>query len=239
MLTLNKLRELAVENQTTELNIRREYVQHLFLSYFYQQKESREIFFKGGTAFRIIHHSPRFSEDLDFSSPYKNIKPIEDAVVSTLKEIEREGIQTEIIESKGTTGGYLAIIDFKLDDHSVAIQIEVSNRAKAVEGEAVAVVSNFLPVYTVMQLKLELLVNEKIQALLSRKKPRDFYDLYFILRAKLTTPKQRKILSDAQIELKKTRINFEGELKQFLPRSHWAIIRDFKKSLEQEVDKFL
>jgi len=240
MLTSDKLKQLAIKNQTTELNVRREYVQHVFLSYFYQQKESRQICFKGGTALRVLFNSPRFSEDLDFSSPLRGIKEIETAVINTLEEIEHEGIQTEIVESKKTTGGYLAIISFKLSLHSIEIQIEISNREKDSEGEVVTVVNDFIPSYTIMQLKLQILTEEKLLALLSRKKPRDFYDLYFMLRAKnLISQKQKKVLAEALIELKKTHINFEKELKQFLPRTHWTIIRNFKSTLEKEIQKFI
>src|ERR1035437_4959837 len=176
MLTTDKLKELSIRNQTTELNIRREYVQHIFLSYFYQQKESKQIFFKGGTALRILFNSPRISEDLDFSSSLKGINEIETAVVNALEEIEREGIQAEIVESKKTTGGYLAIISFKLSSQAVEIQIEISSREKDSEGEIITVVSDFIPSYTVMQLKQQILTDEKLSALLNRKKPRDFYD---------------------------------------------------------------
>ncbi|PIY94968.1 MAG: hypothetical protein COY68_00690 [Candidatus Levybacteria bacterium CG_4_10_14_0_8_um_filter_35_23] len=240
MLTSDKLKELAIKNQTTELNIRREYIQHVFLSYFYRQKESKQIFFKGGTSLRILFNSPRFSEDLDFSSSLRGIKEIETVVINTLEEIEREGIQTEIVESKKTTGGYLAIISFELSSHSVEIQIEISNRGKDSEGEVVTIVSDFIPSYTVIQLKLELLTEEKLEALLSRKKPRDFYDLYFMLRAKnLISQKQKNVLSKALVELKKTHINFEKELRQFLPKTHWTIIRNFKSILEKEIQKFI
>jgi predicted nucleotidyltransferase component of viral defense system len=239
MLTTDKLKELSIRNQTTELNIRREYVQHVFLSYFYQQKESKQIFFKGGTALRILFNSPRFSEDLDFSSSLKGINEIETAVVNALEEIEREGIQTEIVESKKTTGGYLSIISFKLSSQAVEIQIEISSREKDSEGEIITVVSDFIPSYTVMQLKQQILTDEKLSALLNRKKPRDFYDLYFMLRANLISQKQKNVLSKALIELKKTHINFEKELKQFLPKTHWAIIRNFKLTLEKEIQKFI
>jgi predicted nucleotidyltransferase component of viral defense system len=239
MLTTDKLKELSIKNQTTELNIRREYVQHLFLSHFYQQKKSKQIFFKGGTALRILFNSPRFSEDLDFSSSLKGIKEIETTVINALEEIEREGIQTEIVESKKTTGGYLAIVSFKLSSQTVEIQIEISNREKDSEGEIITVVNDFIPNYTVMQLKLQILTEEKLLALLGRKKPRDFYDLYFMLRANLISQKQKNVLSKALTELKKSHINFEKELKQFLPRAHWTIIRTFKLTLEKEIQKFM
>jgi len=35
------------------------------------------------------------------------------------------------------------------------------------------------------------------------------------------------------------RIDFQRELKEFLPRSHWAIMRDFPAPLEREIARFL
>jgi len=67
MLDREIIRKLALQHQTTEINIAREYVQHLFLSVFYQEPDSEKVLFKGGTALRITFQSPRFSEDLDFS----------------------------------------------------------------------------------------------------------------------------------------------------------------------------
>lgn len=93
--------------------------------------------------------------------------------------------------------------------------------------------------YTVNLLAQDLLVDEKIQALLGRKKPRDFYDLYFILRSNLLPPVKKDVLREALKILQKTEINFEHELRVFLPRSHWAIIRHFKPALEREVRKFI
>src|SRR5947199_9599316 len=108
MISDDTLTILRNRYQTTELNVRREYVQQLFLSYFYQHSQTDKIFFKGGTSLRIVYKSPRFSEDLDFGSTLHDISEIERAVLETLIAIQREGIETEIIVSKKTSGGYLA-----------------------------------------------------------------------------------------------------------------------------------
>lgn len=68
MISSDFVKRLATQTQTTELNILREYLQHLFLSYFYKRKDSEKVLFKGGTALKFIYGSPRFSEDLDFSA---------------------------------------------------------------------------------------------------------------------------------------------------------------------------
>jgi predicted nucleotidyltransferase component of viral defense system len=238
MISDKKIQEFAVAKQTTALNVRREYIQHLFLSYFYQQPEASNVFFKGGTALRIAFTSPRFSEDLDFSATLFEIEPLEKAVLNTLSDVEKEGIPTEIRESKKTSGGYLAIISFTLGEETVAIQLEVSLRQGDKSGEVVTIASDFIPTYTITVLKREQLIGEKIQALLTRQKPRDFYDLYFIIRANLLTQEEKTILKQAREVLKETKINFDLELKQFLPKNQWAIIKDFKANLERELERF-
>jgi predicted nucleotidyltransferase component of viral defense system len=239
MITTAALRTLATRLQTTELNVRREYFQHLFLSYFYQQPLTDQIYFKGGSALRMLYHSPRFSEDLDFSSSVTDIQALEEAILGTLAAVARENINPDIAESKTTTGGYLAIVIFRTDHDSVAIQLEISLREGEKRGEAVMIASDFIPAYMVVALIREQLVDEKIQALLSRRKARDFYDLYFILRANLLPAQRRDVLSPAVETLRQSRIDFEKELKEFLPKSHWAIIRDFPAILEREIERFL
>lgn len=239
MIADDALKALATKLQTTELNVRREYFQHLFLSYFYQQPRTDKIYFKGGTALRTLYNSPRFSEDLDFSSSLTATQVIEETILGTLATIVRENINTDLIESKETTGGHLAIVTFRTDHHSVSIQLEISLRAGHKRGEVMTIASNFIPPYLVVALVKEQLVDEKIQALLSRKQARDFYDLYFILRANLLPARKKGVLAQALKTLRQSRINFEKELKEFLPRSHWAIIRSFPASLEREIERFL
>ncbi len=238
MISNDAIKILANKHQTTELNIRREYFQHLFLSRFYQQPKTEKIYFKGGTALRIIYQSPRFSEGLDFSSSLRSVKIIEEIIIAALAEIEREGIETEIQEAKSTTGGYLAIIIFKANYHIIKTQIEISFRDGKKTGEATTIASDFIPPYALIQFAQTELIDEKIKALLSRKKPRDFYDLYFIIRANLLPAKKKGVLLNALKALKQSNIRFDQELKQFLPKSHWTMIKDFPATLEREIKRF-
>lgn len=239
MIDRETISNLAIKYQTDPVNVWREYFQHLFLSYFYKQPDTDKIYFKGGTALRVIYQSPRFSEDLDFSSSLKNISKIEQAIIGALTEIEREGITTKLDEAKSTTGGYLTLIRFRNNGQMIVIKLEISLRAEKKEGELVTIASDFIPPYTIMQLSQKLIVQGKIDALLDRKKPRDFYDLYYLLRANLVDTKQKEILKNALEALKSADINFNQELKQFLPKDHWAIIRDFPAALEREIKRFL
>lgn len=231
--------KLAKKLQTTELNIRREYFQHLFLSYFYKQSQTEHIYFKGGTALRLLYNSPRFSEDLDFSATFNTWKSIESPLIATLAEIEREGIKTNLEEAKPTTGGYLSIIHFRGNDHTVAIQMEVSLREKTKKGELNTVSNDFMPSYTVMLLSKKELIEEKIKALFTRKKPRDFYDFYFFLRSNLLTAEQKNACRDIPDLLRGPNLSFSKELKEFLPKSHWPLLQDFPAVLLREIQRFL
>lgn len=240
MITTEIIQTLAKKCQTEVVNVWREYFQHLFLSYFYKQPEAGDIYFKGGTALHLIYQSPRFSEDLDFSSNVKDIKKIERAVINTLFEIEREGIVTELTEAIETTGGYLATMQFRNNGDRLATRIEISLRnGKKDKGELVTIASDFIPPYTLVQLVQEQIVAGKIVALLSRKKPRDFYDFYFLLRANMIPIKSKELLLGALDALQASRVRFDRELKRFLPQSHWPMIRNFKVALEREIKKYL
>ena len=235
MISNQFIKDFSTKYQTSDLNVRREYIQHLFLSYFYRHPKSSKIYFKGGTALRIIYRSPRFSEDLDFSSSEVTIDQIEDIVIDTIREIEREGIKIGIKESKKTTGGYLAIISFSLQGQKIDIKLEISQRKEKNIGEIITIINDYIPPYNMTAITKELLVAGKIHALLERQKARDFYDLYYFLRANLISVNEKNILPKVLALLSNNNIQFNKELKIFLPKSHWGIIKDFKKILAQEI----
>ncbi len=95
----------------------------------------------------------------------------------------------------------------------------------------------YIPAYTLMALKKDELISEKIEALVDRKKPRDYFDLYYMLRASLLPDK--KVLKQLLPMIKATKIDFKKELREFLPQGHQNIIKDFKKILEAEVERYV
>jgi hypothetical protein len=135
MIANDALAALRTKYHTTELHGQREYMQQLFQSYLYQQPHTNKMYFKGGTALRIVYGSPRFSEDLDFGLALHDVDEIETAVLHTLVEIEREGITTRIVDSVKTSGGYLAVIAFIFGSTPVQIRLEASFREKELRCE--------------------------------------------------------------------------------------------------------
>jgi predicted nucleotidyltransferase component of viral defense system len=238
MIDKQYLVQKATKQQTIFRNILREYYQNLFLSLFYQNAKSEKFYFKGGTALRLVFGSPRYSEDLDFTSK-NNFKTFDDILERVLISMEKEGIFTKIIESKKTSRGMLAVIRTNMYNEIIDIKIETSQREKAIQGEKKLIISDLFPSYTVQILKQNLMIGEKIDALLERHKARDFYDLYFILRANLLSLSDKERVKDGLELLKKIRFDFAKELKIFLPKSHWGIIKDFKKILSLEVRRVI
>jgi len=244
MIEERQVQKLAQTWQTTVDNVAREYFQQLFLSQLYQEKGSDSLLFKGGTALRIIWQSPRFSEDLDFTGANITVKGIETLMEGALTKIEMEGIQTEIIESKSTSGGYLAIFQFKTSEYESRIQVEVSLRpGKKGLGAAALIQSGFVVPYTLIHLKEDILIAEKIQACLTRGKARDFYDFYFILRSRMAF--KEVFIQDKQLKakilkvVKSGRLDFKSELKVFLPVNQHIIIKGFPKILAAEIERNL
>lgn len=244
MIEKRQVQNLAGNWQTTADNVVREYFQQLFLLRLYQEKGSDGLLFKGGTALRIIWQSPRFSEDLDFTGMNVTIKGIEVLMEGALAKIEMEGSKTEIIESKSTSGGYLAIFQFETSEYKSRIQVEVSLRnGKKSPGVAALVRSDLVMPYTLIHLKEEILVAEKIQACLTRGKARDFYDLYFILRSRMAF--KEAFIQDKQLKAKilkaakSGKIDFKRELKAFLPVNQHIIIKGFPDALVTEIERNL
>ncbi|MBI4227497.1 MAG: nucleotidyl transferase AbiEii/AbiGii toxin family protein [Candidatus Omnitrophica bacterium] len=231
---------MAIRSQTTALNVAREYCQHLFLSTFYQQEAASRVLFKGGTALRVIYGSPRFSEDLDFSGFGIRPAAIENLIEDTLSAVERVGVAVDIAEAKTTSGGYLGVIRHQVLEYRVETQLEISLRGRTpLRGETALIAGDLLPAYTLLHLPQDLLVEEKLTALLTRAKPRDFYDLYFLLRKGMVPQAMRRRLPEVLTRLQAMQAESLRELRLFLPRDHQSLVKDFRATLARELKRYL
>jgi len=236
MLNTENLEKFIKKYQTDRENVVREYCQHLFLSFLYQQDGSEKLLFKGGTALRIVFRSPRFSEDLDFTGSGIRQGAVEELFTNTLAEIERTGMTVDITEGKETTGGYLGIATFSVYDQTNKVKIEVSLRhRRPLAGTRTVVASDYLPPYTLVHLPKDEIIKGKMQALINRHKPRDFYDYFFLLSGDYPFVKEKENLEVVLKLLRASEINFRTELKKFLPHNHSMHLKDFKKILEQKI----
>src|SRR3989338_4429875 len=128
-----------------------------------------------------------------------------------------------------------------LDYQPIGIEINISNRATGeVRGEVDSIANDFIPTYNVIHLPKEILVEEKVfGALLDRKKARDFYDLYWMMRKGMLSMEQKTRLSQHQAHIldDASRVDFRGELGVFLPVGQQDIIRNFAQTLASEMGR--
>ena len=240
MLSKVNLERFTKLQQTSVQNVVREYCQHLFLSYLYQNPGSEKLLFKGGTALRIILKSPRFSEYLDFTGAGITHKEIEELFTNTLANIEKTGMTVHVTEATQTTGGYLGIAVFEAYDIKINVQMEVSLRkSKGFKKTRGLITSNYIPAYTLVHLSVDDIILGKLQALTARHKPRDFYDYFFLLSGDYPAARTKENLERVRKLLRQENTNFQTELKKFLPASHTMHLRDFKKILEQKILTYL
>jgi len=242
MLSLEALKKFTNQHQTIEKNVVREYIQHLFLSCLYKLPGAENLLFKGGTALRIIYGSPRFSEDLDFTGVnIYNTNIIDSLFIEVLSCIERQGIKIDLKEAKLTTGGYLGIIHYEMYDFIEDIKFEISLRqSKNLDKEFNTIINNYTSAYTLISLSGKKIVEEKTNALISRKKPRDYYDFYFFLRhPELHKLIDKNTLKEVLKSLEKENIKFKEDISIFLPHSHQMILKDFKNNLIKEIKNLL
>ena len=240
MISRSQIIELSGSWQTQELNVAREYVQHVLLSVLYQLKgPDAKLAFKGGTALRLLRRSPRFSEDLDFTAWTKPFH-VGNWLKKAAEEAGRAGLVFRMLESNETSGGWFALMETRVHDWPVRIEWNVSLRSSgtAAPSETTLVTTPLWTPYSVTALALDEMVQEKIEALLRRKKPRDFYDLYFLIReraglGRIAEARQKLLVEVAALNAREV----ERELKNFLPKSQWAVVKQLRPILTQELER--
>jgi predicted nucleotidyltransferase component of viral defense system len=239
MLKEEYLRELATKKQTSFDNILREYAQNVFLNLLYKESGGKKMLFKGGTALRLAFGSPRFSEDLDFTLNDITFNEVENTILAVLNDLEKEGFLPKIVESKKTSGGYLAELIVEIGNEKVRISIQGSQRKKGkTKPEIKLIVNDFVPDYSAYLLEERELINEKISAALTRAKPRDFFDVYYLLRGGHIPVELREKLFKIPDVIENKNINFSKDITHLLPHGMQDLVRSFPKPLLNEIGKF-
>jgi predicted nucleotidyltransferase component of viral defense system len=182
MITKEQVYSLAKKNKVTETVIFREYLQLLFLSQLYPQKESQRIFFKGGTALHFIYKAPRFSEDLDFTVGLK-----EEDFLALMHKLFRILSKTEAISFKKrkTIVGrkFLLTASATVLPYETFVSLDFSFREKVLEPQKTIIETDYPVLFSsyIYHLSKEEIFAEKIRAILTRGKGRDLYDLWYLV----------------------------------------------------------
>ncbi|MBI5356050.1 nucleotidyl transferase AbiEii/AbiGii toxin family protein [Candidatus Collierbacteria bacterium] len=182
---------------------------------------SKNLVFKGGTCLRLAHQSFRFSEDLDFSMlkpiTFLNFKRGIEIIVNKYPEIRIE----DIFDMKQTLFAKLII---SVMGKKVGIKIEISKRKEPWRREndyklrlLQSSTSGLNPL--IYSATLERIYSDKLTAVKNRKKPRDWFDLWF-LSQKLNKKWRKRIPLSRKLMLDRVRF--------LLPKSKRLILEEFQ-----------
>lgn len=223
MITKEQIKSLSNKKKIDETTVFREYLQIFFLSELYSKKQSKNIFFKGGTALHLIYNAPRFSEDLDFTVELKEDEFL-DFIWNLLKELTKK--ETVEFREKKTIAGKRFLLKAMpvVLPYETFVNLDFSFREKIIFPQKSIIETDYPIIFTsyVWHLSKDEIFAEKIRALLTRAKGRDFYDLWYLLTqgAKMDKNLVKKKLKYYHLEnIKKDEIlkKIEGlSLKEFI-----------------------
>lgn len=232
MITKDQIINLSETFQIDEFSIFREYLQLVFLSYLYQEKEANIIYFKGGTALRLLFGSPRFSEDLDFSTSLTDLE-IARLLNKIIKKIGRElpGIKLKPLH-RGKEGiRYRIIISNSEFKYPFSIRLDF-HQQKKIKDTSYSIMTTKFPIQIfpqIFHLTKEGILNEKFMALNSRKKGRDIFDIWFLLSKGIVIEKiDQEVIKNIKLFPQSL---LSKDLGKFLPKSQKQIIPNLKMEI--------
>ena len=192
MITTDQINNLARIYQIDTFSILREYIQLVFLSHFYQREGASKYYFKGGTALRLLFGSPRFSEDLDFSTSCKKSE-IEKTLENTLKKLQSELVGVKIRKLYEGREGLRYQVNYLSQNFKYPLNIRLDfHQQKVVKDKSFSTLKTKFPIMIfpqVFHLAEDGILKEKINALSSRNKGRDIFDIWFLFYAYYSSTK--------------------------------------------------
>ncbi len=168
----------------------REYLQYKILEIIFESPYENKLAFLGGTCLRIVHHSNRFSEDLDFDN-FKLTQDDFDGITNVVKtQLERLGYNVGI--RNVTRGAYHCYISFPeilynegLTNHKEEkILIRLDSEAHEFDYQPDQPLINKFDVFTQINVTpKDILLAQKFFAVINRarNKGRDFFDIVYLL----------------------------------------------------------
>ena len=246
MISNLQLEQLSRHFKIDRFSIFREYLQILFLNCLYKERLAEKIYFKGGTCLHLFYNSPRFSEDLDFSTSLsgKRIKCFLKEIIKKF-QIEVPGSSLSFIYQGKNSLRFRLKYESKFLKFPQTIRLDFSLERIFLEPNILSLKTKF-PVNffsLVSCQKEEEILAEKIRAFLWRGRGRDIFDLWYLLDKGVLINKRllKKKLKMADLEfnkdffLKKIKNYPEKkiylDLAKFLPSNYRKIIPQLKERL--------
>lgn len=181
MITAIQLTKFVKRFKTNETSVYREYLQIMMLKAIYDEPMGKTIYFKGGTAIHLLFGSPRFSEDLDFT-----VSGSESTFLEIFERaVKRIGALEDIaIKKRATIAGnrWLLTAHPSILRFPIYLTLDFSFRERVLDPQQSTLTSVFPIVFTsyVHHVSMEEILAEKVRAILTRRKGRDLYDLWYL-----------------------------------------------------------
>ena len=211
------LEKLSQGIKISPLNLIRENAEVAFLDKLGQSNLSKSVIFYGGTSLRLGYGSPRFSEDLDFLMVEKVSEQGLKKIIENLLS-ENSNFSLEDIKEKRNTLFALLKLAHPILKHRLSIKIEMSKKKDGVQSEYLPLASpcsHLTPI--ILTARIEALKVLKESAIRGRKEPKDWFDLWYILKY-LKEPFKPPVPFPFNFK------EFKRELKRFLPQNKWVLI---------------
>lgn len=222
----------------------KDYMLKLFLYNYFRRFD--DVVFKGGTCIKYLFATNRFSEDLDFNL---TISPseFEMQVRRTLKEMSLIGIKTGFIKEENFANSYTCEIWFHGPLYGGTRQtrnkfrIDAGKRGGTIRDPKWQLIHSEYPetrerflVYTMHE--QEMLV-EKLITLLERKKGRDLYDTWFLLKNGVRLDPDlfhEKMKATPEWKNMVTKEEYERDMEKLTPRM--LPYEQIKSEVEKELE---
>ena len=186
--------ELARIAEMKHLSIRNAEKDYLLEFLLYSLSDDRRLLvFKGGTALYKFYNLNRFSEDLDFDAIGKRFDA-DKLTKKIIRNLELAGMQRTIpekIEYSNETNIRFAIRGPLYDGSKNSmsrVTVNISSRERPISTRMNLLISTFpeIPSFELNILDIEEIAAEKIRCIITRDKPRDIYDLWFLSKKGIT-----------------------------------------------------
>jgi len=191
MLSRSELGRIAEMKHLTIRNAEKDYLLEFLL--YSLSDDRRSLIFKGGTALYKFYNLNRFSEDLDFDVIGKRFDA-DKMIKKIIRNLELSGMQRplpEKIEYSNETNIRFAIRGPLYDGSKNSmsrVTLNISKRERPISPLEKLLVTTYpeIPSFELSVLDVEEIAAEKIRCIITREKPRDIYDLWFLSKKGIT-----------------------------------------------------
>ena len=166
--------------------VEKDYFQHMILGAL-SRKLSEMLVFKGGTALQKLGITPRFSEDLDFTTKSElKILKLQESIITVIQNYNYLADLDNFIDNERSIGFRIKIQGPLYRDRKsiCTVRIEASKRERVilepVKTEFTPPYTDILP-YIINIMQKDEILAEKIRAIYTRQKARDLFDIYKII----------------------------------------------------------